>query len=156
MRLRARFSIALLLSFVFAGGFGGTYAALATASSSTVTIAAQANFCARVVAISNTDASERAQLNATAYNGCTAGSVSAKPSGWLGSSVGLKRPNGTLCSSAATTYSTAKTAYKSSMAYWNSSACGTRVQLSAAGIGYAYNGSGYTSRSVQAPFQVYP
>lgn len=156
MRLRTKFFSAVVLGFIFAGGFSGTYAAMATAQSNTVNVVGWNSFCAKTIAISNTDPSERAQLNVTAYSLCATGGTSPQPSGYIGSNVALKTTSGAVCSSVGTTYSTSTTAYKSSMAYWSSSACGTGVQLSAAGTGYAYTGSGYNSGTAQAPYQVYP
>jgi len=117
--------------------------------------------CGRAVASSQTDSNHRAQLNQTGYNynttqGCLSSGPQAQPSGHLGTNAALKRTTGAVCSSVATTYSTATTAYKASMAYWSSSACGNGQTLQGGGISYFYNGSGYISRTVFAPFQVYP
>jgi len=149
------------LAFVFAGGLGVGVAANADSASSTIYIGvSSAGGCARGVAATINSSNDRGQLNVTGYaagfpSGCASGQIAAKPAGHLGSNAYLKQASGAVCSSVSTTYSTATTAYKSSMAYMGVGSCSYGTQLSGGGRGYVYSGAGYSSAPIEAPYQAF-
>jgi hypothetical protein len=134
---------------------GGGVAAYATQTSDSVSFY-NGDYCAKVQTISNNDTPERAQTNVRATTACIYNTAKTVASGYLGSNAALKKTSGAVCRSIGTSYTTATASGHTSNAYWTSSACGTSVQLQATGTGYAYNGSGYTTKYSAAPFQVYP
>lgn|GEM_PF-1403340 len=158
MKFPARLAMVAVASFTFAGGLGFTAAAHAEAVSAEVTIAHAGSGCGSARAGSYNTGTQRGQLNVTGHiyvvgDNCPSG-IKDFPSGYLGSSAYLKTTGGSVCSSVGVTYSTTTTAYKSSMAYLYSP-CVRPSQLSGGGVGYFYNGGGYSSRGVQAPYQLF-
>ncbi len=155
MKLRARLVVVATASFMFAGGFGISSAAYADQVSNSVVIGYSDYGCGKARAGTyNLTGTQRGQVNVTGYAdsipGCTE-VVQSQPTGYLGSNAYL-RTSGGICSSVATTYSTASTAYKSSMAYLYAP-CVRPSQLAGGGTGYYYQGSGYASKAVLAPYQ---
>lgn len=72
---------------------------------------------------------------------------------YIGAAAYLKKTNGAACATASPSY-----LYGSSItrnAYYNSTSCGTGVQLQGTTTSYGYNiaNSGYISASIAAPFQ---
>lgn len=68
----------------------------------------------------------------------------------IGASSYLQKSNGAVCSSKSVTYTTAISLNR--LSPYSSSACG-KGQLRGGGKAYAYNGNGYTSKSISAPFE---
>lgn len=155
-RFLSRLTVAAAVGFVVSGGIAGGVSAYATQPSNDVAFYSNSTYCAHVKTITNNDTPERAQINVVSNTTCLVTTLKNVPSGYLGSDVALKKIGGAVCRSVGTTYTTGSASGHTSNAYWESSACGTNIQLQAAGTGHAYNGSGYTSKASSAPFQIYP
>lgn len=84
--------------------------------------------------------------------GCASGLSKSMPTGHLGASAYLKRSFGAVCSSAGIYYNPAPIITHQRFAFKGTCPSG---QLSGGGTGYVYNGGGYSSKAVQAPYQNY-
>lgn len=84
-----------------------------------------------------------------AISGCNNNPVSAN----IGIAAYLLKTNGAACASSGAAYVTGQSITR--YAFYSSSACGSNVSLQGSITSYAYNGSGYSSASIAAPFQTF-
>lgn len=70
---------------------------------------------------------------------------------YLGNSAYIKKTNGSSCSTASLLYSSGKVSSFSRVAHYTKAACGTG-QFQGGGTSKGYNGSGYLSGSIAAPY----
>ena len=130
--------------------FGGSAGAAYAASSDTVTWRNDGKHCFTHTAhSSNTSVPTKGSGVLTVRNAYLAG-CSGSASASIGNSAFLKKGSGAACASASPTYVTA--ASKTRDAYYSSSACGVNVSLQGTTTSYAYNGTGYSSASIAAPY----
>ena len=73
------------------------------------------------------------------------------PTGYIGANAALRKSDGTVCSNASTTYNQSTGSWHTRVAFKTSACTGT--MFSGSGTGYYYSGSGYISKSAQAPYQ---
>lgn len=146
--------LAFLAGFVLFGGSAGT--AYAAASSDPVLFKSDSvySLCHYHQATSQNSAAVGKSGNGIHYlksrvGGCT----SSAATGQIGLAAFLKKTNGSACATNSAYYVSGQSITR--YAAYSSTACGAGVQLQGSITSYRYNGSGYDSFSIAAPFQTY-